>query len=172
MQVNILMFIIFIIIGIILLIIGLVLKLQDRNIIKKSTSTTKGKVVRYTVWNNNGIHFPIVEYSVNNITYRKTLKYGVVINKSRPLNNIKTEMTNNVESDNINIRTNSYISTNPLMEKFPINSLIDVYYNPNNPKQGYVLRFIKSPSAIILILTGIILIAIGFIILIFLPGNI
>ncbi len=172
MQINIIMFIIFISTGLILLLIGVLLKLHDKRTINNSTATTKGKVVRYTIWNNNGVHFPIVEYSVNNVTYTKTLKYGFVINKSSPLNSIKTDITNDVENSNINIKTNNYVSTSPLMEKFPVGSLMDVYYNPNNPKQGYVLRYVKSPSSIILLLTGITFIVLSFVMLIFLPSNI
>ncbi len=172
MQSNIIIFIIFISIGLILLLIGILLKLHDRSTKNNSTAITKGKVIRYTFWNNNGVHFPIVEYSVNNTTYTKTLKYGFIINKSNPLNSLKTEVTNNVENSNIKIETNSYISTNPLMEKFPVGTFMDVYYNPNNPKQGYVLRYVKNSSSIILILTGITFIVLSFAMLIFLPSNI
>lgn len=38
---------------------------------------------------------------------------------------------------------NSFVDIvkNPLVELYPIGSEIDVYYNPDNPKLAYVLRY-------------------------------
>ena len=42
----------------------------------------------------------------------------------------------------------------PLYELYPINSEVDVYYNPSKPKESYVDRNIKSSKLLNLILLG------------------
>mgnify|MGYP004657007643 FL=1 len=73
---------IFILVGLILLILSLIFKNKDKKMVEQCTLTTKGKVIKYTLWNNNGVHFPIVEYIVNDTKYNQRLKYGWVVNKS------------------------------------------------------------------------------------------
>ena len=83
-------FAIFILIGLIFLILSLIFKNKDKKMVKQCTLTTKGKVIKYTLWNNNGVHFPIVEYIVNGTKYNQRLKYGWIVNKSSSFNKIKT----------------------------------------------------------------------------------
>ena len=171
MEINFLFFIIFFAIGLVFLLISLIFKYKSSNTIKKCNQVVKGKVIKYTLWGNNGVYFPIVEYLVNNISYTQRLKYGWIVSKSSSFNNVKSEVNNNVEDANLNISKNAHLSTNVLKDKFPIGTEVDVYYNPEAPKESYVLRFVKSPLIIIFLGTGLMFIILAFLGLSFLPNN-
>ena len=163
-------FVIFMLIGLILLILSLIFKSKDKKMVEQCILTTKGKVIEYTLWNNNGVHFPIVEYIVNNVKYNQRLKYGWIINKSSSFNKVKSEVENDVKNDNLVIRSNTHISTNALKEHFPVGTELDVFYNPHNPNKSYVMRFVKSPAVKVLLFTGLLFIILAFIGLAFLPA--
>ena len=162
-------FAIFILIGLILLILSLIFKNKDKKMVEQCTLTTKGKVIKYTLWNNNGVHFPIVEYIVNNTKYNQRLKYGWIVNKSSSFNRIKTEVENDVKEGNLVINSNVHISTNPLKEHFPVGTELDVFYNSQNPDKSYVMRFVKNPAVKVLFFIGLLFIVLAFIGLAFLP---
>ena len=162
-------FVIFMLIGLILLILSLIFKSKDKKMVEQCSLTTKGKVIKYTLWNNNGVHFPIVEYIVNDTKYNQRLKYGWIVNKSSSFNKIKTEVENDVKNDNLVIKSNTHISTNALKEHFPVETELDVFYNPHNPNKSYVMRFVKSPAVKVLFFTGLLFIILAFIGLVFLP---
>lgn len=166
---NMIFFAVFLLIGLILLILSLILKNKDKRMIEKCTLSTKGKVIKYTLWSNNGIHFPIVEYVINDIKYNQSLKYGWIINKSSSFNGVKTEVENDILGENLVINSNTYISTNVLKEHFPVGTELDVFYNPENPAKSYVARFVKNPAIKVLFLLGLFFIALAFIGLIILP---
>lgn len=169
MKINLLFFAIFISVALILLILSLIFKNKDKKMIEQCTLTTKGKVIKYTLWNNNGVHFPIVEYIVNDTKYNQRLKYGWVVNKSSSFNRIKTEVENDVKEGNLVINSNVHISTNPLKEHFPVGTELDVFYNPQNPDKSYVMRFVKNPAVKVLFFIGLLFIVLAFIGLAFLP---
>ncbi len=162
-------FVIFMVMGLILLILSLIFRSKDKEMIKQCTLTTKGKVIKYTLWNNNGIHFPIVEYLVNETKYNQRLKYGLIINKSSSFNRIKTEVENDIKEQNLVINSNTYIYTNALKEHFPIGTELDVFYNPQNPNKSYVMRFVENPAVKVLFFVGLLFIILSFIGLVFLP---
>ena len=162
-------FAIFASIGLILLILSLIFRNKDKKMVEKCTVTTKGMVIKYTLWNNNGVHFPIVEYIVNNTKYNQRLKYGWVVKKTSSFNKIHTEVENDVKDRNLVIKSNAHISTNALKEHFPIGTELDVFYNPQNPAKSYVMRFVKNPAAKVLFFIGVSFIALAFIGLAFLP---
>lgn len=162
-------FAIFILMGLILLILSLIFKNKDKKMVEQCTLTAKGKVIKYTLWNNNGVHFPIVEYIVNNTKYNQRLKYGWIVNKSSSFNRIKTEVENDVKEGNLVINSNVHISTNPLKEHFPVGTELDVFYNPQNPDKSYVMRFVKNPAIKVLFFIGLLFIVLAFIGLAFLP---
>ena len=87
-------FAIFTLIGLILLILSLIFKNKDKKMVEQCTLTTKGKVIKYTLWNNNGVQFPIIEYIVNDTKYNQRLKYGWIVNKSSSFNRIKSQVEN------------------------------------------------------------------------------
>ena len=162
-------FVIFLLTGLILLVLSLIFKKKDKKMVKQCTLTTKGKVIKYTLWNNNGVHFPIVEYIVNEIKYNQRLKYGWIVNKSSSFNKIKTEVENDVKEGNLVINSNAHISTNALKEHFPVGTELDVFYNPQNPDKSYVMRFVKNPAVKVLFFIGLSFIVLAFIGLAFLP---
>ena len=162
-------FVIFILLGLILLILSLIFKKKDKNMVEQCTLTAKGKVIKYTLWNNNGVHFPIIEYIVNDTKYNQRLKYGWVVNKSSSFNRIKTEVENDVKEENLIINSNVHISTNALKEHFPVGTELDVFYNPQNPDKSYVMRFVKNPAVKVLFFIGLLFIVLAFIGLAFLP---
>ena len=166
---NMIFFEVFLLIGLVLLILSLVFKNKDKKIFGKCTLSTKGKVIKYTLWNNNGIHFPIVEYVVKDTKYNQRLKYGWIINKSSSFNGVKTKVVNDIFGENLVINSNAYISTNVLKEHFPIGTELDVFYNPENPAKSYVARFVKNPAIKVLFFIGLFFIALAFIGLIILP---
>ena len=162
-------FAIFILIGLIFLILSLIFKNKDKKMVKQCTLTTKGKVIKYTLWNNNGVHFPIVEYIVNDTKYNQRLKYGWIVNKSSSFNKIKTEVENDVKEGNLVINSNAHISTDALKEHFHVGTELDVFYNPQNPDKSYVMRFVKNPAVKVLFFIGLSFIVLAFIGLAFLP---
>ncbi len=162
-------FAIFILVGLILLILSLIFKNKDKKMVEQCTLTTKGKVIKYTLWNNNGVHFPIVEYIVDDTKYNQRLKYGWIANKSSSFNRIKTEVENDVKEENLVINSNVHISTNALKEHFPVGTVLDVFYNPQNPNKSYVMRFVKNPAVKVLLFIGLLFIVLAFIGLAFLP---
>ena len=162
-------FAIFILIGLIFLILSLIFKNKDKKMVKQCTLTTKGKVIKYTLWNNNGVHFPIVEYIVNDTKYNQRLKYGWIVNKSSSFNKIKTEVENDVKEGNLVINSNAHISTDALKEHFPVGTELDVFYNPQNPDKSYVMRFVKNPAVKVLFFIGLSFIVLAFVGLAFLP---
>ena len=170
MKINLLFFIIFIFVGLILLILSIIFKNKDKKMVKQCNQKTKGKVIKYTLWNNNGVHFPIVEYIVNNAKYNQKLKYSWIINKSSSFNKVKTKVENNVKEENLVINSNAHIYTNVLEEHFPVGTELDVFYNPQNPNKSYVMRFVKSPMVKVLFFTGLLFIILAFIGLVFLPA--
>ena len=104
---NMIFFAVFLLIGLVLLILSLVFKNKDKKMVEKCTLSTKGKVIKYTLWNNNGIHFPIVEYVVNDTKYNQRLKYGWIINKSSSFNGVKTKVVNDILGENLVINSNA-----------------------------------------------------------------
>lgn len=162
-------FVIFMLIGLILLILSLIFKSKDKKMVEQCSLTTKGKVIKYTLWNNNGVHFPIVEYIVNGTKYNQRLKYGWIVNKSSSFNKIKTKVENDVQEKNLIINSNIHISTNVLKEHFPIGTELDVFYSPQNPNKSYVMRFVKNPAEKVLFCVGLLFIVLAFIGLAFLP---
>ena len=98
---------------------------------KRCTSKVKGIIKKYTLatrgGENSGIHLPVVHYIVNGKEYK------VVGPEYKEENQILK----------INRTSNSFagVYNNPIEELYPINSEIDVYYDPSNPKLSYVLRY-------------------------------
>lgn len=162
-------FAIFASMGLILLIVSIILKNKDKKMTRQCTMTTKWWVIKYTLWNNNGVHFPIVKYIVNDTEYNQRLKYGWVVKKSSSFNKIRTEVENDVKDGNLVIKSNANISTNALKEHFPVGTELDVFYNPQNPGKSYVMRYVKNPAVKVLFIIGLAFVILAFIGLAFLP---
>ena len=142
---------------------------RKSNIDKKCTEKTTGKIIRYSYILYNKVSLPVVQYFVNDKSYTVVgpkFKGSVILKTSTPFNNIKADIESNLTTREelpdvlkLKVKRNSYISyqTSPLLELFPIDSSVNVYYNPNNPKMAYVERFVKPTKwFIISLIFGII----------------
>ncbi len=117
---------------------------------KRCTSKVKGTIKKYTLASrggeNSGVHLTIVFYNVNGKEYKvigPEYKAYKIITKSSPLNSNNTEYKEENQVLKINRTTNSFVGIyqNPIEKLYPINSEIDVYYDPNKPKLSFVLRY-------------------------------
>ena len=137
---------------------------------KRCTSKTEGIIKKYTLFSrggeNSGVNLPVVYYTVDGKEYKVVgpeYKKYITITKSSPL--LENELQN-VKEDNqtliIKRKINSIISVseNPIKELYPINSKVDVYYNPNNPKLAYVLRYCDRKNLFYILLISAIVVLI------------
>ncbi len=117
---------------------------------EKCTNKVPGIVKKYTLFSygteNSGVHLPIVFYKVNGKEYKVVgpeYKIYTEITKSTSYgtNKMEYEEKGQAFSTNRNHNSNFRINKNPMKELYPIGSKIDVYYNPENPKLAYVLRY-------------------------------
>lgn len=171
MQVNILFFIIFFSSGFILLFLSIIFKLFDKKMIDKCKNKVKGKVVKFTLWSNNGVSFPIVEYFVDGIKYTQRLKYGWIITKSSSFKKPEMKIVNNVTDKNLKLEKNSHFSINPLKKQFPIGTELDVYYDPGKPKRSFVMRYVNNPCIVVFLAVSIVFVLVSFIGLFLMPNN-
>ena len=135
---------------------------KEISIRNKSTSLISGKVVGYnsSIYTRHGeppkVALPIVEYTVRDKQYRKRLEYKQFIPAS----------SGRIQKD---VFSSDYIYGSDrsldLKNIFPVGSSMMVYYNPKNPEDAYVERYISNEkyfkylyigfSIIFLILIGI-----------------
>ncbi len=117
---------------------------------KRCTSRTKGIVKRYTIsyrgGENSGVHLPVVYYTVAGKEYRvigPKYKRYLTVSKSSPTAKNRMEYREDGQVFVINRTVNSFsgILRNPMQELYPLHCELDVYYDPNNPKLSYVLRY-------------------------------
>ena len=117
---------------------------------KRCTSKVKGIIKKYTLstrgGEDSGIHLPIVYYNVYGKEYKVVgpeYKRYITISKSSPFSKNEMPYKENNQILKINRTSNSFVGIykNPIEELYPINSEIDVYFDPNNPKLAYVLRY-------------------------------
>lgn len=169
MPIKSLFLIIMVSLGMILWLVAGILKSKQTKLKQCCTNQTQGTVIKYTTWDNNGVHFPVVEYFVDNLRYRQKLKYSWVIYKSSSFHKIETNIESDLKKDNLIINRNSHFYTNPLPKYFPLGSKLEVFYDARNPKKSYVMRLAKNPMIKIFFLVGLLFIIIGVIFFILLP---
>ncbi len=123
---------------------------------KRCTSKVKGTIKKYTLASrggeNSGVHLPIVFYNVNDKEYKvigPEYKAYKIITKSSPLNSNNLEYKEENQVLTINRTINSFVGVykNPIESLYPIDSNVDVYYDPKNPKLSYVLRYCNKKWA-------------------------
>lgn len=117
---------------------------------KRCTAKTTGTVVKYTFASRgSAVNLPVVQYEVAGKKYKVVgPEYKWYYTKTTSsLRNKATEQTytTDIYAQNFHhsIKNNSMISftKNPMAQLFPLFSQIDVYYDPDNPKLAYVLRY-------------------------------
>ena len=129
---------------------------REKNIQKKCTSKISGLVVDYDSRNEMAIPLPIVEYMVNEITYRKKFEYAYYVETPNKKNQKDVFDRKYILSAGKNLQ---------LREIFPKGSAMMVYYNPEKPEKAFVERYVglgRIFKLLILIfsITGFVLIAI------------
>lgn len=139
---------------------------------KRCTSKTEGTIKKYTIANYNGIHLPVVYYEVSGKEYKvKGPEYKWIITKTKSTPFSKNKMEYQEKNQNLiidrSVNSNFQIYKNPVQQLYPINSKIDVFYDPNNPKLSYVLKYCNKKIFFwIMLITGILVLIIDFLILI------
>ena len=139
------------ILSVFFLALGILFLRKEHKLKHNCTAMIKGKVIKY---NFREPPTPVVQYAVNGATYKKSLFYSVVITKS----NSKKPVVSQFDDANdtvLRINENSLASYTSLRDMFPIGSEMNVYYDPNDPKRSYVLRYAKSPLAFLFLMMGI-----------------
>ena len=141
--------------GFVLLLLGIIFYFKGKSLEKNCISLANGRITRYTLWNSNGVRFPIVEYYVDGIKYKSRLKYKAIITTMKSgLNNI--EVKDDISNQTLRVKRSPIVySVNIFEEKYPIGSEIPVYYNPKNPKKSYVLRYPGTVLPLVFNLTGL-----------------
>mgnify|MGYP000896658513 CR=1 FL=1 len=114
---------------------------KEISIISKSTSLVSGKVVGYnsSIYTPHGepaqVALPLVEYTVCGKQYRKRLEYKQFIPAS----------SGKIQKD---VFSSDYVYGSDrsldLKKIFPVGSNMAVYYNPKNPEDAYVERYISN----------------------------
>ena len=143
---------------------------------KRCTSKVKGIIKKYTLASrggeNSGIHLPIVFYIVNDKEYKVVgpeYKAYKIITKNSSISKNEMEYKEQNQILEINRTSNSFIGiyNNPMEKLYPINSEIDVYYDPNNPKLSYVLRYCNKKWTFYLMLLFALLILVVDLLILF-----
>ena len=139
---------------------------------KRCTSKTEGIVKRYTMASYSGVHLPIVYYEACGKEYKiKGPEYKWVIEKTVSTPFSKNEVEYKEEDGNLRINRslNSFggVYKNPIQELYPVNSRLDVFYDPDNPQIAYVLRYSNKKSFFwLMFISGILTLIIDLLILI------
>lgn len=126
---------------------------RKKKLPEKCSAHTEGRVIQYSSVSYGGIHIPLVEYTAGGNKYKiagPKFSSAVVTKFSTPFSSRAAQIETNITSREelpkklrVKIRVNSlaggYIS--PLRQIYPLDSTVDVYYNPQNPKEAFVQRF-------------------------------
>lgn len=115
---------------------------------KRCTSNVKGTIKKYT-WRSHGdsgIYLPVVVYHVNGKDYKVTgpeYKGYRTITRKSPVSKNEMEYDEKNQILTVKRNINSIVGNykNPIAELYPVNTEIEVYYDPQNPKLSYVLRY-------------------------------
>lgn len=144
----------FTIISIVFLILSFIFYRRDKALKQNSTQKIKGVVIGYSMTTGRP---PILEYTVNQIKYEERLKYTYVSHISTPLSPVLSSSKDDLLDTKLRLRNNSIFSFNKLMKnEFPVGSTLNVYYNPDNPKQAFVERFTPSVFYIAFLIVGLV----------------
>lgn len=148
----------FIILGLFFLIVTIIVSyifgIKPKGKAECCTEKTTGIVIGPSIYTyNDDIRMPSVEYFVNGQRYKVAgprFKYVLTKNISTPFHNPITQFECNLNArddlpDHLEIYSsgNSFtrISESPVMKLFPAGTKVNVYYNPNKPKESYVIRY-------------------------------
>lgn len=121
---------------------------------KRCSEKTIGIIKRYSYVQYSGYSLPVAFYKVDDKQYKVAgphFKWALTVKKSTPFGKMKSEVKTNIEatgplpdSIKVNISNNSAANyrISPLRERYPVGKEVEVYYNPNKPKEAYVERYV------------------------------
>ena len=121
----------------------LYLYLRDQNLVRLAKSSVQGTVIGYSRFREG--YPPIVEYTVDGITYKKTLQYFMIKTVTPPWG--PTKVSNDYTSEemlapSITRYSNSFVSFDSLMQThFPLYSELTVWYDSDKLTRAYVERY-------------------------------
>lgn len=124
---------------------------------ERCTEVVSGRVIGYGLPadEDSPVRLPIVEYCVDGTVYKKTgprYAFKTLVVSSPFIKKTVCEYTTDIYSQafSIKVRRNSFgfVMKNPMEEFFPIDTQVDVYYDPKKPKRAYVLRLLENKLAI------------------------
>ena len=113
-----------------------------------------GEVIDYTFFSNNGLRPPIVKFTVNGKMYTAKLTHTAFSFFSSSFVK-RTEVKGDKLDTVFRMKRNKHISTNPMVELFPLGSKLRVIYNPSKPEQNYVERWAPNMLDIIFMSCGV-----------------
>lgn len=145
---------------------------------KRCTAKTKGIIRKYTTASRGtsgvSVFLPVVYYTVDGKEY-KTVgpRYKGIISSSvsSPLHENQSRCWEEGQYLHIRRTSNSFVGVhpNPIADLYPLNSEIDVYYDPNHPKLSYVLRYCNMKWVFwLMFLSGVGLLLINVLVLVLL----
>jgi len=121
----------------------LFLYLRDQKLVRLAQSSVQGTVIGYSRFREG--YPPIVEYTVDGITYKKTLQYFMFKTVTTPWGPTKVSNDYTREdmlASSITRYSNSFVSFKRLMQThFPLHSELTVWYDPDKPNRAYVERY-------------------------------
>ena len=121
----------------------LYLYLRDQKLVRLAQSSVQGTVIGYSRFREG--YPPIVEYTVDGITYKKNL--AVFMFKRSRLRGVLLKFQNDYTREDmlassITRYNNSFVSFKRLMQThFPFHSELTVWYDPDKPNRAYVERY-------------------------------
>lgn len=122
--------------------VAFLLKKRDKKKLVNCTSKTSGEVYGYEA-RGNGLFYPLVEFEVDGTSYKGKLVYRGIIVKAATFYG-EAEVIGDKFAPTLRVKRNPRLSFNPLEKEIPRGSVLDVYYNPENPEENYVQRYVKS----------------------------
>lgn len=142
---------------------------------ERCTMHVKGKIIRYSAVQYSGINIPLVEYWINDKRYKITgpkFTSVVVTRVSSPRRAIKAVSKSNLTTREMlpkklrmTIYSNSMVNMEGmhLADLYPVHSEVDVYCNPNKPKEAFVQRCEGINSMLVITFASLLVILIALI---------
>lgn len=147
--------------SVILIILSICLLLGAKNKQRRCTQKATGTVIRYS-YADNDISLPIVEYFVDGIRYLGKRKWrGYQITQGPWVK--ESAVIADKDKNTLKIRETSFEHKNPICELYPVGMCLDVFYNPEKPRQNYAEVIDNKPSVagVVLLFTALGIAALG-----------
>ena len=161
------------IVGIVFIILSMPFFLKQKRLEKNCSNKITGKVIKYKYLGSNNARSisPVVKYTIDGKEYTAYRHYKKIVSTNKYVPNVNEMLGQNdsfyILDDVFYINTKGfYHNYRALAEKmWPLGTELPVFYNPKNPKQGFVEKVITISKivGIVLLCTGVGLIILSFI---------